>query len=165
VIIISRRSVGEIVANIPPHRLIRLQSFRFFVEILLWLLFVSKLLPVQMTFEGRNLDILAGISAPLVAFFAFRGRISRAGLIIWNVVCIGLLLNIVIIAVLSTPSPWRVFSNEPANYIVTYFPISWLPGLLVPLAYYLHSLSLKQLIRKPLDAGMAHEHKKSGYKS
>ena len=38
--------------------------------------------------------------------------------------------------------------NEPANDIVTYFPMAWLPGLLVPLAYYLHFMSLRQVLLK-----------------
>jgi hypothetical protein len=44
--------------------------------------------------------------------------------------------------------------NEPANTIVAVFPISWLPGLLVPLAYTLHIFSLKQLLgsSKPAQA-------------
>jgi hypothetical protein len=104
-------------------------------------------LPVQMTFEGRNFDILVGVSAPLIAVLAFRGKLSKKALLIWNVACLGLLLNIVITAILSTPSPWRVFMSEPANDVVAYFPISWLPGLLVPLAYYLHLLSVKQLLQ------------------
>jgi hypothetical protein len=77
-----------------------------------------------------------------------RGKISRGALILWNVICLLLLLNIVITAIVSTPSPWRIFMNEPANYIVTYFPISWLPGMLVPFAYYLHAISLMQLVHK-----------------
>jgi hypothetical protein len=144
VIFISSKALGEVLRHIPPYRLIRLQSFRFFVEVLLWLLFVAQLLPVQMTFEGRNLDILAGFTAPIIAVLASKGKISNTGIIVWNLICLALLLNIVITAILSTPSPWRVFMNEPANYIVTYFPISLLPGLLVPLAYYLHFMSLRQ---------------------
>lgn len=147
VIFISFSGLSEILKHIPAGNLIRLQSFRFFVEILLWILFINNLLPVQMTFEGRNFDIIVGISAPIIAYLAFRGKISRKGLIIWNVIGLGLLLNIVTIAILSTPSPWRIFMNEPANYIVTYFPVAWLPGFLVPLAYYLHFLSIKQLIQ------------------
>lgn len=150
VIWISSSQVTEILQHIPPANIIQLQSFRFFVEILLWLLFIENIVPVQMTFEGRNFDILAGISAPVIAYMASRGKISRGGLIFWNIVCLGLLLNIVITAILSTPSPWRVFMNEPANFVVTYFPVSWLPGFLVPLAYYLHFLSLKQLLRMPI---------------
>ena len=145
VIFISSKNLGEILRYIPPDRLIRLQSFRFFVEVLLWLLFIAEVLPVQMTFEGRNLDILAGFTAPIIAVLASKGRISNTGIIVWNIICLALLLNIVITAILSTPSPWRVFMNEPANYIVAYFPISWLPGVLVPLAYYLHFMSLRQV--------------------
>jgi len=143
-ILLNSQGMPEILRHIPPENLIRLQSFRFFVEILLWMLFISKLLPVQMTFEGRNFDILAGITAPVIAIMAHRGKIARAGIVVWNLLCLALLLNIVITAILSTPSPWRVFMNEPANYIVTYFPVSLLPGFLVPLAYYLHVLSLRQ---------------------
>lgn len=145
IIFISSKNFGEILRHIPPANLIRLQSFRFFVEVLLWMLFIAELLPIQMTFEGRNWDILAGFSAPIIAVLAAKGRISSTAIVIWNIICLGLLMNIVVIAVLSTPSPWRAFMNEPANYIVTYFPISWLPAFLVPLAYYLHFMSIRQM--------------------
>ena len=147
VVFIPSKAIGEILHHIPAGNLILLQSFRFFVEILLWILFTVSVLPVQMTFEGRNFDILAGITAPVIALLASRGKISKTGIIVWNIVCLGLLLNIVITAILSTPSPWRVFMNEPANYIVTYFPISLLPAFLVPLAYYLHFMSLRQMFQ------------------
>ena len=146
-VFISAKGLGEVLNFIPPGNIIRLQSFRFFVEVLLWMLFIGNLLPVQMTFEGRNLDILSGISAPVIAVLSHRGKISKTGIIVWNIISLGLLLNIVVIAILSTPSPWRVFMNEPSNYIVTYFPVSWLPGFLVPLAYYLHFISIKQAMR------------------
>lgn len=147
VVFISSKGLGEILRHIPAGSLIRLQSFRVLVEIMLWILLTVNVLPVQMTFEGRNFDILAGITAPVIALLAFRGKISKTGIIVWNIICLGLLLNIVITAILSTPSPWRIFMNEPANYIVTYFPISWLPGFLVPLAYYLHFMSLRQMFQ------------------
>jgi hypothetical protein len=147
-VFIPSKKLGEVLRHIPPANLIRLQSFRLFVEVLLWMLFIDSVLPVQMTFEGRNFDILSGLSAPVIAILVSKGKISRTGVVIWNIICLGLLLNIVITAILSTPSPWRVFMNEPANYIVTYFPISWLPGFLVPLAYYLHFMSLRQMGQK-----------------
>lgn len=157
-VFISSKGLGEILQHIPPGNLIRLQSFRFFVEILLWILFTVQVLPVQMTFEGRNFDILAGITAPVIALFASRGKISKTGIVVWNIVCLGLLLNIVITAILSTPSPWRIFMNEPANYIVAYFPISWLPGFLVPLAYYLHFMSLRQMFQPAKIASQRRNH-------
>lgn len=138
-------SLGEVLRRIPPHRIIQLQSFRIFVELLLWVLFIDELLPKQMTFEGRNFDIIAGITAPVVAYLAAKNRLSNTVLIVWNFAGLALLANIVTVAILSTPSPIRVFFEEPANTIVAYFPISLLPGILVPLAYTLHLFSLKQL--------------------
>ena len=135
----------EILSRIPPHRLIRLQVFRLFVEVLLWMLFVDNLFPVQMTFEGRNFDIIAGITGPLVAFL-FRN--NRRLMIAWNFVGLALLFNILTIAILSMPLPFRIFFNDPANIIVAEFPIVFLPAFLVPLAYTIHFFSLRQLTIK-----------------
>ena len=125
--------------------LTQLQVFRGFVEVLLWLLFVQNLLPEQMTFEGRNWDILSGLTAFLAARFLLT---SKWWMIIWNLLGLGLLINIVTIAILSMPTPIRVFNNEPANTIVTQFPFVFLPTFLVPLAYLLHFMSLRKLMMK-----------------
>jgi len=142
------KTFRKIIIHVPAQNLVRLQSFRFFVEILLWALFIQNQLPVQMTFEGRNFDVLSGLSAPIVAYLISRQKLSPAGLLIWNVLCLGLLLNILGTAILSMPTPLRIFMNEPANTIITAFPVSWLPGFLVPLAYGLHFFSLRQLAIK-----------------
>lgn len=139
----------ELLPFISGSVLVNLQVFRFFVEILLWMLFIQNLLPIQMTFEGRNFDIIAGITGPIVAYMAYnKNVISKKGVIIWNIVCLGLLINIVVTAILSIPTPFRYFLNEPANTIVAEFPIIWLPAFLVPLAYSLHFLSLRKLINQ-----------------
>ena len=150
-VITFSKTFREIIIHVPAQNLVRLQSFRVFVEILLWALFMQNQLPVQMTFEGRNFDVLSGLSAPIVAYLISRQKLSHTVLLIWNVLCLGLLLNILGTAILSMPTPLRLFMNEPANTIVNVFPVSWLPGLLVPLAYGLHFFSLRQLaIRKSL---------------
>lgn len=132
----------EILLHVPAADLLRLQVFRVFVELLLWGAFVLNLLPVQMTFEGRNFDVLSGIGGLLAALFLAN---SRIGQYVYNYFGLGLLLNIVAIAFLSMPTPFRVFMNEPANLLVTQAPFILLPGMLVPLAYGLHFLSLRQL--------------------
>lgn len=138
----------EIIAHIPQQNLVRLQSFRIIVELLLWVLFVQNLLPVQMSLEGRNFDILSGLTALVVAPLVARKKFSNTVLVIWNLACLALLINIVTIAILSMPVSFRVFTNEPSNTIVTAPGISWLPGFLVPLAYGLHFLSLRKLATK-----------------
>jgi hypothetical protein len=136
------KTTRELLDAIPQRNIIRLQVFRVFVEVLLWMLFLQNLLPVQMSFEGRNFDVLSGLAAPFAAYFLAR---SRTGIILYNLISLALLANILTIAVLSMPTPLRFFMNEPSNTIVTVFPFIWLPGLLVPLAYGLSFLSLRKL--------------------
>ena len=146
--LLNNKTATEIIHAMSPHRLMSLQVFRVFVEVLLWALFAQGLLPEQMTFEGRNFDVISGITGPVMAWLVYRQKVSKGVAIVWNLLCLGLLINIVGTAILSMPTPFRVFMNEPANTIVTEFPIIWLPGFLVPLAYTLHLLSLKQLLKQ-----------------
>lgn len=52
--------------------------------------------------------------------------------------------NIVSLESPRPPRPVRLFMNEPANTIVATFPYCWLPGIVVPIAYILHILSLRK---------------------
>jgi len=36
--------------------------------------------------------------------------------------------------------------NEPANTMIAHLPFIWLPAFVVPVAYFLHIVSLKQLL-------------------
>ena len=139
--------------TIPLHWLIYMQSFRIAVELLLLLAFIGGRLPVQMTFEGRNFDIITGFLAlPVGYLVATRRAYAKKLAIAFNIVGMILLLNILVIAVLSMPTPIRYFMNEPANTIVAQFPYILLPGILVPVAYGLHILSLRQLLKSNLPA-------------
>ncbi len=144
-ILLFHKDTNSIIPHINLIVLTQLQVFRVFVEIVLWLLFIQNRLPEQMTFEGQNFDIIAGITSLLAARFFLN---SRGWMIGWNIIGLGLLINIVSIAILSMPTSLRVFENEPANTIVTQFPFIFLPAFLVPLAYILHFLSLKKLLMK-----------------
>jgi hypothetical protein len=150
VLIIAFSHTGtEILDRVPPHWLIFMQSFRILVEILLWLVFIRNLLPVQMTFEGRNYDLLTGVLAIPVGWFCFiKKNWPPIIAIIFNVIGFLLLLNILAVALLSMPVPFRYFMNEPSNSIVAEFPFIFIPGILVPIAYTLHIFSLRQLLRK-----------------
>jgi len=103
------------------------------------------LVPVQMTFEGRNWDIVSGVSAAAVAWLAARRQAPRWLVLLWNCVGLALLLNIVVIAVLSMPTPLRRFHNEPVNSFIAYFPYIWLPTFLVQLALFGHLLVFRWL--------------------
>lgn len=126
-----------------------LNSVRIPVEIVLYWLFFHKAVPELMTFTGRNFDILAGITAPFIAYFGFKkGMLSRKIILIWNFISLGLLVNIVVNAVLSIPSPVQKFAFDQPNIAVLNFPFSWLPIFIVPIVLFGHLVSIRQLIKK-----------------
>ncbi len=143
--IFARQSFIE---KLPLKTLTLLHIIRIPVEIVLFWLFQEKMIPEAMTFEGRNWDILSGITAPFVAWFGFRGgNINRPLLIIWNVLALGLLINIVTIAIMSFPFPFQQIAFDQPNRAVLYFPFIWLPTVVVPIVLFSHLISLWQLFK------------------
>jgi hypothetical protein len=142
------KRVGELLDALSPAWVVGFQVFRVAMEIILWQLFLANVIPVQMTFEGRNFDILVGFTAPVVAWLLARKQMPRTALIAWNLVSMVILLNIVVVALLSAPVPFRVFMNEPANTIILAFPFVWLPTVVVPIAFLGHIASLRQVWSK-----------------
>jgi len=144
----SSTRVNALIKEIPSSWLVYIQSFRILMEILLWLMFIRNVIPLQMTFEGVNYDILTGLSAPLIGYYCLsQNKWPRITAVLWNMAGILLVTNIFIVALLSTPGPMRLFFNEPANTAVAYFPFVWVPAFIVPFAYLMHILSLKQILK------------------
>ncbi|MEO5583026.1 MAG: hypothetical protein ABIR66_10050 [Saprospiraceae bacterium] len=136
----------EFLRYIPSHWLVFMQSFRIIVELLLWLAFLNDELPIQVTFEGRNFDVLSGLLALPVGYLVMNKKSNFNILIlVFNIIGIAFLLNILIVALLSFPTPLRFFMNEPSASIIAQFPFILLPSVLVPIAYTFHILSLRQL--------------------
>lgn len=130
----------------PPAWLIYTQSFRIVMELILFALAVQRRAPALITFEGRNADIIIGLTALPVAYFAVARRSwPRRVAIVWNVIGILVLANVVLHAQLAAPGPYRVFMTDPSTAFLGTFPYIWLPGFLVPLAFWLHAASLLQL--------------------
>jgi hypothetical protein len=142
------QAVARLLEETPPGWLVYPQSFRIVMEIILWQLFVAGAAPAIMTFEGRNVDILVGLTAPLVAWLCFTRRSwTRRAAIWWNAAGVVILANVVGHAQLAAPTPFRVFHVEPPVTFIAYVPWIWLPAFLVPLAWALHALSMRQLRR------------------
>ncbi len=134
--------------NIDPSWLTFLHIVRFPIELVLYWLFLFDLVPELMTFEGRNFDILSGISAPFIAYWAYiKKSMSPKWMLVWNFICLALLLNIVIQAILSAPGPFQQLSFDVPNTGVFYFPYVWLPSIIVPLVFLSHVICIRQIIR------------------
>lgn len=142
----------SLIDSFDPARLTLMHIFRVGVEIALFWLFTYKYIPQAMTFEGRNFDILSGLTAPIIYYFGFiNNRLSRPALIIWNVACIVLLLNVVSSAFLSLPARYTQFGFEQPNIAVGFFPFVLLPAILVPMVLFSHAVTIRQLVLKKVN--------------
>lgn len=146
ILTLSLPSMRRWADGIPLSRLTNLHSVRILVEIgLLWLSW-EKVVPEIMTFEGWNFDILAGISAPLVAYLAFNRKVmGKKGLLIWNILALCLLLTVVTIGILSAPFPLQALAFDQPNRALLFFPYVWLPVFIVPAVLFSHLVAIRQL--------------------
>jgi hypothetical protein len=148
-ILFNTRKGKLLIDALPVEPLYWFHSIRVPVELVLYGLFLQKEIPELMTFAGRNFDILAGITAPVVAYFGIRKqKFGKAFLLFWNFGCIALLLNIVFNAILSAPFPFQQFALDQPNIAVLYFPMILLPAFVVPVVFFAHFVSIRRLLQK-----------------
>jgi len=130
------------------QKLTLLHVVRIPVEITLYFVYTANLIPLLMTFEGNNYDIISGLTAPVIYYFVFvRKKIGITALLFWNFVCLGLLINILVIAILSAQTPFQTLAFDQPNIGVTIFPFVWLPSVVVPIVLVSHLAAIRQLIK------------------
>lgn len=139
----------EFILKLPLQALTIIHIVRIPVELVLHWLYENNQIPQLMTYEGRNFDIFAGITAPFIFWLAFRGgKVDKIILLIWNFLALSLLLNIVIHAILAFPSPLQQIAFDQPNRAIIYFPFIWLPTVIVPIILFSHLASIRQLLKK-----------------
>lgn len=125
-----------------------LHTIRIPIEIVLFYLFINKMIPELMTFEGRNFDVFAGISAPIIGVLWLKKIIGRKVMIVWNVLALALVLFIFSNGILSSELPIQMFGIEQPNKAVNYFPFILLPATVVPIVIYTHIIDIIKLLSK-----------------
>jgi hypothetical protein len=120
-----------------------------------------------MTYSGRNFDIVSGVTGLLLGWWILSGRRMGSGVLLtgssavagwaaaWNVLGLALLANIVGVAALSTPVPFRSFVEGPPNLLPSEFPWVWLPSFLVQVAFGSHLLVFRKLAGRISAPGQA----------
>jgi len=139
----KRRVISQRNLNISPF----LHMVRLPMEIVLWQLYIHGTIPELMTFEGRNFDIVMGITAPVIGWLYIKGNLSLKVLRIWNVVGLILILFIMTNGILSAELPIQMFALDQPNKALTYFPFVLLPSIIVPLVIYTHVTDLIKINR------------------
>jgi len=147
IIVFSNKNGRQWLDTMELNHLTLIHLVRIPVEFILLWLSIYHFIPEIMTFEGRNFDILSGISAALIWYFGFyKNRLNKSVLLFWNLICLGLLINIVTIAILSAPYPFQKLGIDQPNIAVFYFPFIWLPAYVVPVVLFSHFAAIRKLI-------------------
>ena len=133
------------VQGLPLWILVAGQAFRFPLELLMHRAAQEGVMPVQMSYSGWNFDIVTGLTAIPVAWWLARGhQHARTLAVAWNVMGTLLLVNVLTIAIVSTPSI-AAFGPERLNVWVAYPPYVWLPTMMVVCAITGHLVIFRKL--------------------
>ena len=133
--------------GLPLWVLIGIQGFRLPLELAMHAMYERGVMPEQMSYSGRNFDIVTGITALMVAWLVRSGRVGRRVVLTWNVLGLLLVLNVVTVGILSTPR-FRLFGDDRVNVFITYPPFVWLPAVMVLAALAGHLIVFRAVLRR-----------------
>jgi hypothetical protein len=137
---------GErLAASVPVAALVGFQAFRLPLELVLHDWAAQGTIPGTMTWTGQNWDIVSGvmalIAAPLAGRFPVAARIA-------NVVGLALLLNVIRVAVMSSPLPFA-WGQQPPLLLALHFPYFLIGPVCVGGALFGHVVLTRRLWTKP----------------
>ncbi|QRR02168.1 hypothetical protein [Dyadobacter sandarakinus] len=136
------------VDTLDTHLLTVIHVVRGPVELVLYWLFLCRLVPHEITLGGGNLDIFSGLTTLLVYYWGvLKEKLHwqvQAG---WHIVCTGLLLHVYFKLLFSAPSCFQITGYEYPNVAILRFPFVFLPGLVVPLLLCSHIVLLRSLLK------------------
>jgi len=135
---------ARLARGLPIALLVAVQGFRLPLEVAMHAMYERGIMPVQMSYSGRNFDIVTGLSAFAVAWLVSSGRGGLRLVLAWNILGLVLLVNVVTVAILATPR-FRYFGDDQLNVWITYPPFVWLPAVMVLAALAGHLLVFRAL--------------------
>ena len=122
-VLLACSSIGRRLSKLPLSFLVAFQGFRLPLELVLHSWARQGVIPETMTWTGCNFDILAGSLALIAAPF-----VNKFLAVAWAVNIVGflLLLNVMRVAILSSPLPFAWNASPSLNLVfhVPYFLIA-----------------------------------------
>ncbi|RLD21305.1 MAG: hypothetical protein DRI71_09215, partial [Bacteroidetes bacterium] len=95
IISLFKKGTTDFVVTTSVSWLIYIQSFRIIVELIIWGAYNQGIVPLITTFEGYNYDVLVGLTAVPLAYYAKRDKIAPVVLLVWNIGSLLILANTV----------------------------------------------------------------------
>lgn len=135
---------ARLARGLAPVWLVAPQALRLPLELVLHEWAEQGVIPVQMTFEGHNFDIVTGTLALVLGLYAL-WRVPPPGAVLAvNALGLALLAAVGTIAVLSTPTPLRAYEGPPL-LLAYHFPYGWIVPMCVAAALFAHLVAFRAL--------------------
>lgn len=135
----------KIITAIPNAWLIAIQTYRI-VGVGFLALYAQGLLPAAFAFPSGFGDILVGVTAPFVAiWYHFKKPSSILVAKTWNYLGIADLIMALSLGILGFPVPFQTLPVTPTTELMSLFPLTIITLFAVPLALFMHCISLKIL--------------------
>jgi hypothetical protein len=135
---------ARLATSVPLAGLIGFQAFRLPLELVLHSWAAQGVIPGTMTWTGQNLDIISGVlalsSAPLANRFPLAARIA-------NVFGFALLVNVMRVAVMSSPVPFG-WGQQPSLLLAMHLPYAFIGPVCVGGALFGHVVLTRALWKR-----------------
>ena len=135
---------ARLAAGVPLVALVGFQAFRLPLELVLHSWAAQGVIPETMTWTGQNWDILSGTLALAAALLASR---FPAIVRITNIVGFALLLNVMRVAILSSPVPFG-WGAEPPLLLALHLPYTFIGPVCVGGALFGHIVLTRALWKR-----------------
>lgn len=135
--------------HLPLAALVGFHVFRLPLELVLHRWHQEGALPIQMTYEGHNFDIVTGCFALAVVGVAAvrRGDIPRTLAWAFNVVGTALLVTVIAIVMRSSPLPLKSYPGPPI-LLGFHLPYAWIAPVCVAGALSAHLMLWRRLLTR-----------------
>jgi hypothetical protein len=132
---------GRLATVVPLAALVGFQAFRLPLELVLHTWAGQRTIPETMTWTGQNWDIVSGIvaliAAPLAGRFPVAARIA-------NVIGFALLVNVIRVAIMSSPLPFA-WGQQPPLLLALHLPYALIGPVCVGGALFGHIVLTRKL--------------------
>ncbi len=135
---------ARLAASVPLAALVGFQAFRLPLELVLHSWAAQGVIPETMTWTGQNWDIVSGCTALVCAPLAHR---HRAAARVANIVGLALLVNVMRVAVLSSPLPFG-WGQQPSLLLALHLPYAFIGPVCVGGALFGHVVLTRALWRR-----------------
>ncbi len=132
--------------GLPLWALVGFQAFRLPLEMVLHAWYAEGTVPIQMTWESYNIDVISGIVGLIAGLILVRTP-SRP--VAWGATAVGslLLANVIVTAIRCSPMPVPGnFGADPILVLPLHAPYAWIVSICVAGALAGHIIAIRKLL-------------------